>query len=271
MDLSNIKLVVTDMDGTLLNSNHEVSDLFFKLFKRMTAHDVIFVAASGRPYYSITDKLNRIKDNIIVVAENGALAIKNNKTLLSNPIQEHNLQRISDLVMQLPDDAHPIFCSRDKAYVLSKNTDFLALLSEYYANYELIDSIDAIITPVYKVAIFHKENAETYIYPYVKPLEPFFKVKLSATHWVDISEHIANKGNAVQMIQNMYNIKKSDTLAFGDYNNDLEMLENAHFSFAMENAHPIVKATAQYTTKSNDNFGVEHVLNSLVEAKENNA
>ena len=48
MDLSAIRMVVTDMDGTLLNSSHEVSDRFFELFERLSARGILFVAASGR-------------------------------------------------------------------------------------------------------------------------------------------------------------------------------------------------------------------------------
>ena len=52
-------------------------------------------------------------------------------------------------------------------------------------------------------------------------------------------------------------------MAFGDFNNDLEMLKCADYSFAMENAHPDVKAIANYGTETNDNFGVELILENL--------
>ena len=80
MDLSKIKMVVTDMDGTLLNSKHEVSDLFFKLHQGLKDKNIQFVAASGRQYDSIINKLDPIKDDIIVIAENGGF-IKKQKML----------------------------------------------------------------------------------------------------------------------------------------------------------------------------------------------
>ena len=70
MELSAVKMVVTDMDGTLLNSKSEVSDRFFELFEELQEHQVNFVAASGRQYSSIFDKLERIQDRIAIVAEN---------------------------------------------------------------------------------------------------------------------------------------------------------------------------------------------------------
>ena len=57
-------------------------------------------------------------------------------------------------------------------------------------------------------------------------------------------------------------------MVFGDYNNDLEMIEQAAYSFAMQNAHPNVTKAANYTTKSNNEGGVEHILEQLIAAKE---
>ena len=76
MNLSSIKLVASDMDGTLLNSDHEISALFFEIFEELKKHDIRFVAASGRPYYSIIDKLGAIKNDIIIAAENGGIVVE---------------------------------------------------------------------------------------------------------------------------------------------------------------------------------------------------
>lgn len=266
MDLRNVKMVVTDMDGTLLNKKHEISPLFNSLFKELLTYNITFVAASGRPFYGMANKLRHIKDDIIIVAENGGLVVKNNETLLSNPIDKKHLCQLLKLIVGI-ENTHPVFCTRHKAYVMSNSEPLLHLLKEYYGNYEIIQSTDLIDNEVYKIALYHEESSEKYIYPHVKHLEQQFKVKLSATHWVDISENIANKGTAVKLLQDKLNISKNETLAFGDYNNDLEMLENAYFSYAMANAHPLVKRTAKFETKSNDNFGVEVILQKLLDDK----
>jgi len=266
MSLSNVKLVVTDLDGTLLNSNHEVSDYFFKLYEEMKALNILFVAASGRPYYSMVDKLNNIKESIIIVSENGGLAIKNDTLLLSNAIQANNLSEIANLVTD-SDEMHPVFCSRNMAYVMSKSQKLMSLLKEYYSNYKVIESTSEIENDIYKIALYHEESSEKNIYPLVKHLEDRFKVKVSANHWVDISENITNKGHAIKHIQDLHNISPEETMVFGDYNNDLEMLKLAKYSYAMENAHPLVKETANFLTKSNDENGVEYILQKLVDAK----
>ena len=57
-------------------------------------------------------------------------------------------------------------------------------------------------------------------------------------------------------------------MVFGDFNNDLEMLQEAFFSYAMANAHPNVKSVARFSTRSNDEMGVEFILEQLLDAKE---
>ena len=91
MNLSNVKLVVTDMDGTLLNSKHEVSPLFFEQFEQLKAKNIQFVAASGRQYHSILDKLKSIKEHITIVAENGAYVVKNGEELFINAIPKKDV------------------------------------------------------------------------------------------------------------------------------------------------------------------------------------
>lgn len=261
--MKHIKMVVTDMDGTLLNSNHEVSSRFFDVFKHLHQQNILFVAASGRPYYSIVDKLKPIKDDIIIVAENGGLVIKNETVLLSNIINPKRLPELYTLVTNI-EDTYPIFCTKHQAYMLRASADLINTFSEYYCKYTIIDTFEEIKDDVIKIALYHKTNSETHIFPFLKHLQPELSVVVSGNHWVDISEAISNKGNAITMLQKHYTIKPSETMAFGDYNNDLELLKCAKYSYAMENAHPNVKAVANFETKSNDHFGVEVVLENLI-------
>lgn len=266
MNLSKVKLVVTDMDGTLLNSKHNVSDEFYKLFNKMANYGILFVAASGRPHYSIAKKLDAIKNDIIIVSENGGLVSKRDETLLSTPIEKNKFSEITTIIHSLQ-NAHPVFCGKSKAYLTRASKPLLDILTEYYPSYQLIKNTNEIDENIYKVSLFHEENSEKYIYPHVKHLEANYKVKTSAKHWVDISATYANKGYAIKKLQNLYNITPEETMVFGDYNNDLEMLRQGYFSYAMKNARDDVKQTARFETKSNNELGVEHILKKLLIAK----
>ena len=266
MDLSKIKLVATDMDGTLLNSNHEVSSLFFELFKELKKYNILFVAASGRPYYSITEKLKAIKNDIIIIAENGGIVMKNDSVLSSTAINKDNLFVIEHLI-DSNNNIHPIFCTKDKAFFKYKSDIFIDQLGEYYPNFCVINSIYDIQDDILKIALYNEDDSKKNIYPLFKHLETNYKVKISGKHWVDISHELANKGHALELLQNIYNIRPEETMVFGDYDNDIEMLSKSDFSFAMENANSNIKNMASYLTKSNDEFGVECVLEKLIKAK----
>jgi len=201
------------------------------------------------------------------VAENGGLVIKDNQHLLSTPMPTDHLMAIQDLI-NANSAIHPVFCTPSKAYFSTDSSDsYIQILKEYYPKSGIIKSIDDIKEEVIKIALYHFEDSEKYIYPSFKTLESDYDVKVSGKHWVDISDPLANKGHAIQMLQNKYNISQEETLVFGDYNNDLEMLKLATYSFAMANAHENVLKTANFKTKSNDEFGVEFILEKLLQAK----
>lgn len=266
MDFSKIKLIATDMDGTLLNSNHEVSSRFLNLFKSLMLHDIIFVAASGRPYYSIVEKLSSIKNEITVVAENGGIVVKGETVLLSRPIKRDNLSLIISKFDGL-NEINAVFCTQSKAYFKIKDAKLLKTLTEFYPHFKQINNIDEISEEIIKIALYDKSCSETHIYPHFKNLNSIYDVRVSSKNWVDISDCFANKGQAIKMIQKLHNISPDETLAFGDYNNDIEMLKQSTYSFAMDNAHQNVKDISNFSTKSNDAFGVELILEKVLKAK----
>lgn len=259
MDLSHIKMVVTDMDGTLLNSKHEVSNRFFELFKVLKKKGILFIAASGRQHHSMVDKLTTIKDDMLFIAENGALIKDKDETLLTTPLPKEQLKTILDLVSNI-EEAHPVLCSSNSAYVNGSSPEFLSLLKEYYTQFDVVENQLKINQEVLKVAIYHFENSEEFIYPSVQVLEDTLKVKVSGANWLDISHPDAHKGFAVKQVMKKYGIASNELLVFGDYNNDIEMLSLTDYSFAMANAHPNVKKVAKHETTSNNDFGVERIL-----------
>ena len=127
---------------------------------------------------------------------------------------------------------------------------------------------DLICDEFFKVAVYHFEGSESHVYPHLRELEDYLQVKVSGKHWIDISDPAANKGNALKKLQQMFGISPAETMVFGDFNNDLEMLREGYFSYAMANAHPNVKETARFSTLCNDERGVERVLEELLKAKQ---
>lgn len=251
------------MDGTLLNSQHKVSDRFFSQFQELKKRGIHFVAASGRQYHSIVDKLDSIKKDILVIAENGALVKDQDKELLVTPLESHLKNDLLQCIDRI-DGAHAMLCGKYNAYFDGSSTPFLEELKEYYSSFEIHDSLHAITDEIIKIAVYHNECAEEHVYPAMKNFENQVIVKVSGQNWLDLNHSNANKGHALKQVQDRLGVLKEETIVFGDYNNDLEMLAMSDFSFAMKNAHPNVKEVANYQTESNDNFGVELILDKLL-------
>lgn len=268
MDLAQVKLVVSDMDGTLLNEKGKVTDRFFKLYKELLALNVHFIAASGRQYYSIIEKLKPIKDGITVIAENGGIAQRKDEVLLTFFLDKDTVKILVEKIRGL-DDAFLVLCGKKQAYVESDNPEFLSIFPEYYVKYAQVDDLLDVVAndEFFKIAVYSFKGSENSTYPAFKEDENDIKVKVSAENWLDISGVDTNKGKALKHVQELLGITKEETLVLGDYNNDLEMMEQAHFSYAMQNAHPNVAQAARYSTKSNNDEGVEEVLEELIAAK----
>ncbi|WP_224483653.1 HAD family hydrolase [Robertkochia aurantiaca] len=264
MNLENVKLVVSDMDGTLLNNQGEVSKEFFELFQRLEDRGIHFAAASGRQYHSIVNKLSAIKDRITVIAENGGIARQGNEELLITPLPS---QYIADVipVLRKVEGAFPVLCGKDSAYIETRDETFINMFREYYSEFKVVDELTRVNHDEFlKIAVYHFDGSEQHLYPLLSHLEKELQVKISGAHWLDLSHPDANKGFALEKLQNKMGLSKEETMVFGDYNNDLEMLDRAYFSYAMENAHPNVKKRARFNTGSNEHRGVESILEKLL-------
>ncbi|MGL5578994.1 MAG: HAD family hydrolase, partial [Fusobacteriaceae bacterium] len=89
-----IKLIITDMDGTLLNDNHEIDGEFWELFNQMKKQDILFSVASGRQYYNLVEKFQDIQDEMIFIAENGTFVMHQGKELFSNCLLPQDVKYI---------------------------------------------------------------------------------------------------------------------------------------------------------------------------------
>jgi Cof subfamily protein (haloacid dehalogenase superfamily) len=261
--LKDVKLVVTDMDGTLLNPNHEVSTQFIDQFWALKEKGITVVAASGRQHNSIIEKLAAVENELTVIAENGAMTTFHGKETVFTPYPKRHLNKTLALLKK-QENMHPVLCTNGSAFISKGQEKFEPILREFYSAFNVIDRLEDCTQEVLKIAIYHFESSEKYIFPLVQDLANAVKIKISGPNWVDLSHPNANKGFALNALQKHLGVSREQTMVFGDYFNDLEMMEQAHFSYAMANAHPEIIKKANYKTGSNSEFGVETVLEKFL-------
>ena len=135
----------------------------------------------------------------------------------------------------------------------------------YTKNKKMKDLTEMVDDSAFKIAIYHPEGSEKNLYPFLKHFEKYgLEVVVSGEFWMDIMNKNINKGKALSILQKELKITPEQTMAFGDYMNDIEMLENAKYSFAMENAHRSVKKIAHYEAPSHNDFGVIEVIKNYL-------
>ena len=252
-----VKLVITDMDGTLVNSHGESPKDLFHRIHQLKEKGVRFAVASGRQYYNLAKHFGNMIDDIIAIADNGAMIFDYGKRLYMDEIAYEDVKNIVEVLRQR-DDIYVVLCGEKRAYLETRDDGFYQKLLQYYDRAMVVDDLleAAKEDSICKLAIFNAESAEKVIYPIVKEFEDRFMLAVSGNLWIDIMRRGVDKGAGVRKIQQLYGILPEECMAFGDYLNDFEMMQACEYSYAMANAHPKLKEICKYEAKSNDECGV---------------
>ena len=258
-----IKLIVTDVDGTLLNDNHELPPDFWQIEEQLTKNGILFSIASGRQFYNLESKFEKIKDRTMFFAENGTYVSHKGKELYVNPIEK---DAAIDFIRQGRnlENTNLILCGKNSAYIENSDQEFLDEISKFYERLKIVDDLTKIEDTYLKVTLCNFDGVEENTFPHFVNYTDRYKVAIAAKVFIDITALNANKGNAIKGIQKELNITPEETLVFGDYLNDLEMMKVATHSYAMKNAHPeILKVSNYVTSHDNNDNGVLRTIESL--------
>jgi len=262
-----IRLVTVDMDGTLLDPEHQVPATLAPLLPQLRDRGVLFCPSSGRQLANLAARFADVADDIGFIAENGSCVVLHGRTLDTVTIGRDVTADIVRTVRDLAAAGVPVgavVCGVRSAYVERTDPQFLAEADRYYTLLEPVPDLLAVDDDVLKVAVFHLGPAADRTAPALAAFADTHQVVVSGQHWVDVMHRDVHKGAAVRTLQQRLGITPAQTMAFGDYLNDLQMLDAADYSFAMSNAHPDVLARARYVAPSNADDGVVRTLRSVL-------
>ncbi|WFA09241.1 HAD family hydrolase [Tissierella sp. Yu-01] len=259
-----IKFIVCDMDGTLLDEEGHLNHEFFSIFKELEKKDIRFAVASGRQYYQLYKQFEPISDNIVYIAENGTLVVYKGEEIYSSVIDKSIAISLVEDALKI-EDIYIVLCGKEAAYINTTDEFFLEEAMKYYFNYRIVDNFDDVKDDILNISIYDQKglegNSRKILY---EKWKNELQIVASTPKWLDIYNIGVNKGKAVDMIQKKYNIGKDDTMIFGDYFNDIEMLKEGYHSYAMENAPQEIKDVANFVAKSNKDNGVLRIIKEKV-------
>lgn len=259
-----IRLVATDLDGTLLGDDKIIPPAVFPLIRALKARGVRFVAASGRSPYTLRENFRCVEREIDYICDNGAVAIAEDVTVFTRPVPREIVQRVLEFCAD--EQVHVLLCGSRTTYLAPvEGTVYEKHVRPYYFRRVAFDRLREVTDDVNKIAICDLRNPRAGSYERLKAcLRGDADVTVSGDIWMDVMQTGVNKGDGLRAIQRHYGIHKSETAAFGDYYNDIPLLECAEYAYVMKNANPDMFAYGNRVADSNNDGGVLKVLRSIV-------
>lgn len=261
--MKNVKLVLSDMDGTLLNSKKELPVNFFNTLTKLHYKGIKFVVASGRGYASLKASFSSFDNDIYYITDNGTIIYYKDECIFNDALDDSALYYIHNRLINTT--CRVIYSGIKGSYAFSEDIKYLEHARIYYTTLKEIKSFNDIDDTICKIAIYNEKDAKDEVLPLITDLPSNLSGVYSSYNWVDISNKGVSKGSALLHLQEMLNIKYEETMAFGDFDNDIEMLKNAYYSYAMENSTQTVLDVARFKTLSNDDNGVMIILDKVVD------
>ena len=258
-----IKLIVCDMDGTLLDENKKLPPHFHQIYQELYDRQIVFAISSGRQMGEVKKYFEK-NHTIYLMAENGGYIQHNGKTLLADYMNWKDVYQLTQYIDSLSHMA-PMLSGRKAMYAFKKDEPLLKNHLQHF-RIRFVDSIEDVKDDIFKITVCDVKNP---VQDCLKgPLAKFkeFEVKPSGDCWIDVNKKGQSKADSLLFLQKTLHISQEETMVFGDSDNDLEMFQHAYYSFAMKNADHFVQTKAHYVTQEDNNHdGVMKTIQKMLE------
>ncbi|MEH3046120.1 MAG: Cof-type HAD-IIB family hydrolase [Sphingomonas adhaesiva] len=261
-----IRLLVSDIDGTLVDKAKELTPATIAAVARLRAEGIGFTVISARPMSGLRPLLAPLGLEGEVAAFNGGLIARVDGTVSYHAMIEEGAAREA---MRLAKGATVdtwVFAD-DRWY--ATDPDGAHTQSERRASAQepvVCDDMQALLDHADKITfVSDDEAALRSLYETVHAaIGERATVAQSQTYYLDITATTANKGDGIAALARTLGVNLADTAAIGDQANDLPMLRRAGLAIAMGNAPDTVKAAAGHTTRTNEEDGVAHAIDTFI-------
>ena len=287
-----IKLIASDMDGTLLNSDHKIPKENIELIKFVQKNGIQFVVATGRAYYEALPALNDESIKCDVISFNGGIIYDKNGNIINiTPMKLKDLYYTIEILKSL-EISYQLY-TKNTIYTNSIETDITAYIDLIRANGEEPNEQHLRQEARNKLALGHiteVDNIELYLNQENNPaikvigisndLEKLkhatellsgndnISVTSSGANNVEIMDKKATKGEALKIVADIHDVNLKNAIAIGDNLNDQAMLDIVEYSIAMKNGNKDLQKTSKFITeKTNSEGGVADSVMKLLKEK----
>jgi len=269
-----IKMVVSDLDGTLLNDQGEISLINRNAIATLKDKGILFVIATGRPEQLVKQYVRQLEYHNDLIMYNGSVIGHPYRSTrkLSHIIDKDVLQSI----LEYGTNHHKLMMIYTQEAIYSNpnyRVDFFEKI-----NQKLPEDQKAIFKPIgddfshllqkdVNKVLFIERDEKSYedMYAYLSTFQKVEIVK-SQKGFIDVNPEYANKGNALRKLAEYYQIDLSEIMVIGDQENDISMIEIAGIGVAVSNASDYVKSFAKKIACSNNDHAVAFAIENLIES-----
>ena len=272
MNTMRYKLVAADVDGTLIDDNGQISEYTARTIKKAIDNGLLFTIATGRSLSSITHFINGFGISCPLIISNGArIVAPGGEVLFSCDMKPEPAMKIWRTGIEA--NTTIILWSGNRLYSnkadgdveeyrrknnnidlrVVKGSDISHLAAEGVTKQLFIDTPERLAELMSGVCTELPDTIS------------FFKSSPVYLEFVDSS---VSKGAALERLGNMLEIPRSEIAAFGDADNDIQMIRNAGLGVAMANSSEKLLREANYVTRSNNEDGIAVVLEKIIKGEE---
>nr|WP_294681101.1 Cof-type HAD-IIB family hydrolase [uncultured Anaerotignum sp.] len=273
-----IKLIASDLDGTLLNKNKEITPRLYQALEQINAQGIYFVPATGRPFSTVPSAIKALPFLRYVITSNGAAIYDalQKKNIIENPLLPEAVDAVLPIAKRLPViteyfihgkayiaksvfenlSAYTLTESHVR-YILETRTPVENFWEEMQKNHAVLENINL---------IFQDMELRKTVWEELKTLG-LCSVTASTPQNIEITSPNATKARALETLCAHLDIQPTDVLAMGDSDNDLPMLRFAGVGVAMANGEAHIKAAADWIADDCNAFGAAKVLEQLLTGK----
>lgn len=260
-----VKLIITDLDGTFLNSKSRYNvDYFQKTMERLQRHEIQLVACTGKHCERVEELFPDHLDNLWIVGDSATRIKKGGQVFWEERLETGLVKQLVRAIEAVRPDVTIILPSEETTYVSASIPQHDRQVARgSYAHLTELDKLSEWGSdPVIKLTVYDVEGKSLDLYNHLLPAfgEQVYMVP-SEPKWLDITANGVHKGTTINILQEKLGVSYEETMVFGDGLNDIELMACGQYSYAMANAAPDLKAAAKEVVASNDEDGVLDTIN----------
>lgn len=270
--MTTYKLICCDLDRTLLNSKKHIDDVTLDVLKTLHDEGIHIAITTGRALFDAKRHAGLIGPDTFYMGSNGAVIGYMDKIIYESIMSQEHKSKLIELMTThmvkpiIVTDEHIYICKKGH-YIFHKlfyrrgqNKEYLKYIADEKEFRSIITAKD---TKIHKVILFPFFKSKVkHIKEAVNDLE-LFELAITPGHIFEITGKDTSKGSGVKALIDYLDIDMKQVIAFGDSQNDAEMLKIAGCGVAMDNASDAIKSLADRVTSSNDKQGVAKVLKEI--------